>query len=201
MRARGPITRRGDAGYTLVEVLASMAVLGTGLLGIIALQGAAVTANQRAQELTTATNVARRWQERLRRDAMQWTNPSQENATTNIGNTWYLRPLATATQTNWTLPTQPGGVVAALESTASDYWGNDVDVTSANTFFCTHLRLTQLIPNELVRAEVRVWWYRHGGVRPSEYGGCGAAALNTMGSDTSNVHWVHLTQVIARHQQ
>jgi hypothetical protein len=119
---------------------------------------------------------------------------------TNIGNTWYLRPLATATETNWTLPTQPGGVVAALESTASDYWGNDVDVTSANIYFCTHLRLTQLIPNELVRAEVRVWWYRHGGVRPTEYGGCGLAALNTMGADTANVHWVHLTQVIARHQ-
>ncbi|MEZ4392024.1 MAG: prepilin-type N-terminal cleavage/methylation domain-containing protein [Polyangiales bacterium] len=193
--------RRRQGGYTLIEVLASMAVLGTGLLGIIALQGAAVTANQRAQELTTATNVARRWQERLRRDAMQWTSPSQENPTSNIGNTWYLRPLATATSTNWVLPEPPSGVVASLESTASDFWGNDVAANSPDAYFCTHVRLTQLIANELVRAEVRVWWYRHGGVRPAEYAGCGAAALNTMGVDTTNVHWVHLSQAIARHQQ
>jgi type IV pilus modification protein PilV len=193
--------RHAEGGYTLIEVLASMAVLGTGLLGIIALQGAAVTANQRAQELTTATNIARRWQERLRRDAVQWTTPSQESPTTNIGNSWYLRPLATATGTTWTLPTQPSGLTAALESAAFDYWGNDVATDSPNAYFCTHLRLTQLIANELVRAEVRVWWFRQGGVRPTEYANCGAAALNTMGSDTTNVRWVYVTQAIARHQQ
>lgn len=201
MGARRNHRRGSQGGYTLIEVLASMAVLATGLLGIIALQGAAVTANQRAQELTTATNVARRWQERLRRDGMQWTTPSQENPVTNIGNTWYLRPMATAQATNWELPTMPSGVTGVLESSAADYWGNDVDVASGNVFFCTHVRFTQLIPNELLRAEVRVWWYRQGGVRPAEYVGCGAAALNTMGVDTTNVHWVHLSQVIARHQQ
>lgn len=193
--------RSGDGGYTLIEVLASMAVLGTGLLGIIALQGAAVTANQRAQELTTATNIARRWQERLRRDAYQWTSPSQDNPASNIASTWYLRPLAGVTATDWMVPAQPSGVVAALESAAFDYWGNDVAVGSANTYFCAHTRLTQLIANELVRAEVRVWWYRQGGVRPTDYGSCGQAVVTTMGADTTNVRWVYLAQAIARHQQ
>lgn len=188
-------------GYTLVEVLASMVVLGAGLLGIIALQGAAVTANQRAHELTTATNIARRWQERLRRDAYQWTTPSQDSATSNIANTWYLRPLATTVATTWTLPLQPGGLTAALESAAADYWGNDVAVDSENAFYCTHVRLSQLVPNELVRAEVRVWWFRQGGVRPAEYADCGQAALDTMGTDTTNVRWVYLTQAIPRHNQ
>jgi len=176
-------------------------VLGTGLLGIIALQGAAVTANQRAQELTTATNIARRWQERLRRDSYQWTAPSQENPITNIGNTWYLRPLATAAGTDWMLPTQPGGLVAALESPAADYWGNDVALGSPNTYYCTHIRLTRLIVNELVRAEVRVWWFRQGGVRPADYGNCGQSVVTTMGTDTTNVRWVYLAQAITRHMQ
>lgn len=193
--------RRASGGYTLIEVLASMAVLGTGLLGIIALQGASVTANQRAQELTTATNVARRWQERLRRDSYQWTTPSQESPVTNIGNTWYLRPLATATSTNWVVPTQPSGLVAAAESAAFDYWGNDVPIDSVNAYYCTHIRLTQLIPNELVRAEVRVWWYRQGGVRPTDYTNCGQSVVTTMGTDTTNVRWVYLSQAITRHMQ
>lgn len=193
--------RHRSRGYTLIEVLASMAVLGAGLLGIIALQGAAVTANQRAHELTTATNVARRWQERLRRDAYQWTTPSQDSPSSNIANTWYLRPLAGTTSTMWTIPVQPSGLTAALESAAFDYWGNDVAVDSTDAYYCAHLRLTQLIPNELVRAEVRVWWFRQGGVRPPEYASCGQSALNTMGTDTTNVRWVHLTQAIARHNQ
>jgi len=81
--------RSRQQGYTLIEVMASMAVLGTGLLGIIAMQGATVAANRRAQEITTATNLARRWQERLRRDTFQWNFPSYGNPISNINNTWF----------------------------------------------------------------------------------------------------------------
>lgn len=196
MRARAP----RQSGYTLIEVLAAVAVMGTGLLGIIALQGASVTANQRANEVTTAVNLARRWQERLRRDALQWTAPAAGNPVTNIQNTWYLRGLLSANSTGWAVPAQPTGLTAPLESAAFDFLGNDVAVNSPAAYYCTHVRLTRLVDNDLVRSEVRVWWFRRGGVRPSTYGSCGAGAMTTIGNDTTNVHWVHLSQTLARHE-
>ncbi|MBL8601856.1 MAG: prepilin-type N-terminal cleavage/methylation domain-containing protein [Myxococcales bacterium] len=192
---------RAQGGYTLIEVLASMAVLATGLMGILALQGSTTATNQRAQEITMATNVARRWQERLRRDGLQWTAPSQSNAVSNIQNTWYLRPLQTQVNTGWVIPAQPMGLTAAPEFAAADYFGNDVPVASNDRYYCTHVRLVQLVPNELVRAEVRVWWYRRGGTRLPAYDNCGTtSALGTMGQDTTNLRWVYLTQTIARHE-
>jgi prepilin-type N-terminal cleavage/methylation domain-containing protein len=193
--------RGGAAGYTLIEVVAAMAVLGAGILGILAMQGAAVNANLRAHEITTATNLARLWQERLRRDSYQWNHPSVDSPASNLANTWYLRPLATSTTTNWVIPTQPTGLSSPLESAAFDYWGRDVATTSASAYYCTHLRLTRVIDDELVRAEVRVWWFRQGGVRPAAYANCAAAAnLNTMGQDKTNVRWVYMTQTLHRHE-
>ncbi len=198
-----PRHARSLGGYTLIEVMASMAVLGTGIMGILAMQGATVGANRRASELTTATNLARRWQERLRRDSLQWNYPSYGNPISNINNTWYFTPLLTSTATGWVLPTQPSGLTAGtpLESAAADWWGNDVAVGDASTYFCTHVRLTRLIADELVRADVRVWWFRQGGVRPTAYANCANSAdRDLMGSDTTNVRWVYMTQTIDRHE-
>lgn len=196
-------TRATLQGYTLIEVMASMAVLGTGLLGIIAMQGSTVAANRRAQEITTATHLARRWQERLRRDAFQWNFPSYGNPISNINDTWYFRPLLTAPSTNWELPSQPTGLATGtpLESAAADWWGNDVPLGSPNTYFCTHYRTRRLINDELIRAEVRVFWFRQGGVRPATYANCGQAAdRNAMGSDTINLRWIYISQTLDRHE-
>lgn len=194
--------RRAQRGYTLIEVMASLAVLASGLMGIIALQGSTAMANQRAQELTTATNLARRWQERLRRDALHWSAPSQQSSITNIQLTWYLRDLLSQPTTNWVVPVQPSGLTATPEFAGADYWGNDVAVTAPQLYYCTHVRLTRLVANELVRSEVRVWWYRRGAERLGDYANCGATSvLQTMGRDTTNLRWVYLTQTLARHEQ
>lgn len=194
---------RPQQGYTLIEVMASMAVLGTGLLGIIAMQGSTVAANRRAQEITVATNLARRWQERLRRDSLQWNYPSYGNPITNINSTWYFGALLTAPFTGWELPTQPSGLTSGtpLESAAANWWGNDVLVGSADTYFCTHYRIRRLITDELVRAEVRVFWFRQGGVRPTTYNNCGRDTDRTaMGTDTINLRWVYISQTLDRHE-
>ena len=41
-----------------------------------------------------------------------------------------------------------------LESAAADWWGNDVAVGDASTYFCTHVRLTRLIADVLDRHRV-----------------------------------------------
>lgn len=189
-----------QAGYTMVEVLAAMAVLGTGLLGIIAMQTTAVNANQRAQEITMATNLARRWQDRLRRDSYQWTAPSQTNPVSNIAGTWYLSALGTSPTTNWYVPAPPAATVAALPETAAfDYFGNDVPIDDVRAYYCTHVRLTSLIPNQLVRAEVRVWWYRQGGVRPPTYRDCARNATADVSIDTTHIRSIYVSQTIQRH--
>lgn len=195
-------SKKAQAGYTLVEVLAAMAVLGTGLLGIIAMQSTAVNANQRAQEVTMATNLARRWQDRLRRDSYQWTAPSQTNPVSNIAGTWYLSQLGTGLTTGWIVPIAPNPSVAALTETAAfDYFGNDILTTDARAYYCTQIRLTSLIANQLIRAEVRIWWYRQGGVRPLAYANCGASpgAATALSSDTTNVRSIYVSQTIQRH--
>ncbi len=50
--------RRPQRGYTLIEVMASLAVLASGLMGIIALQGSTAMANQRAQIVMSDEEVA-----------------------------------------------------------------------------------------------------------------------------------------------
>lgn len=201
-----PSARHRQSGYTLIEVLAAMAILGTGLLGILAMQAAAITANRRANELTTATNIARLWQERLRRDSYQWNTPSSDNPTPNLNNnTWFLWVAPTTGVGNWVAPQLRAGLIGMpLESAAFDYWGNDVVETSDAVHYCSQMRLSVLIPNQLLRSEVRVWWFREGGVRPTTPGyancGVGSAIPATMGQDTTNVHWVYMTQVLARHE-
>ena len=188
------------AGYTMVEVLAAMAVLGAGLLGIVAMQSTAVNANQRAQEVTMATNLARRWQDRLRRDSYQWTSPSQTNPLSNIAATWYLSRIGSSTTTNWYVPDPPATSVAALTETAAfDYFGNDVPTNDARAYYCTQVRLTSLIPNELLRAEVRIWWYRQGGVRPMTYNDCARSATADVSTDTTNIRSIYVAQTIQRH--
>ncbi len=190
-----------QGGYTLIEVLSAMAVLGSGLLGIVAMQTSAVAANQRASEVTMATNLARRWQDRLRRDSYSWTQPSQSNPATNIGATWYLSALGSSVTTDWIIPASPPASVSGLaESAAFDYFGNDVPTADARAFYCTHVRLTTLIPNELVRAEVRIWWFRQGGVRPSAYSDCARASINSISSDSTNVRTVYTAVSIQRHE-
>jgi type IV pilus modification protein PilV len=193
-------SRSARAGYTMVEVLAAMAVLGTGLLGIIAMQSTAVNANQRAQEITMATNLARRWQDRLRRDSYQWTQPSQTNPVSNLSATWYLARLGTSTTTDWYVPDPPNSTVAALTETAAfDFFGNDVTTTSPNVYYCTQVRLTSLIPNQLIRSEVRVWWFRQGGVRPTTYTDCARGSTAAVSTDTTNIRSIYVSQTIQRH--
>lgn len=203
--------RCGRAGYTLVEVMVALSMLAIGITGILSLENAALLSNRRAQEMTIATNIARRWQERLRRDAMQWNSPSQRRPLSDLAtDTRYLCELvgcvgggsAGGGANRWFVP-RAFGSGATLESAAFDAFGNDVPVGNARTRYCAHVRLNWLLPQSairqgIIRAEVRVWWYREGGRRQSSYDNCGsAAALATMGSNTTDLSWVYMTSALA----
>ena len=152
-------------GYTVMEVMMSLAILGVGASGVMAMQKATLLANTSAKNLATASFIAESWMERLRVDALQWNEP--QGLPTDIGDTAWLK-TATANPL-WQIPT----TVLPVGGSAADVTGADALATDpvpvAASAFCTQLRLTQFDPNtlpgyrKLIRAEVRVLWARSGG--------------------------------------
>ena len=151
-------------GYTVMEVMMAMAILGVGASGVMAMQKATLLANTSAKNLATANFIAESWMERLRVDALQWNEPA--NLPTDIGDTAWLK---TATSNPlWQIPT----TVLPVGGSAADVLGSDTFATDpvpvAASAFCTQLRLTQFDPNtlpgyrKLIRVEVRVVWARSG---------------------------------------
>jgi type IV pilus assembly protein PilV len=153
-------------GYTVMEVMMSMAILGVGASGVMAVQKATLLANTSAKNLATANFIAETWMERLRVDALQWNDPA--GVPDLASDTAWLKVATTSPL--WVIPP----TIAAPQS-----GGSDADVTGADTFltdptplaasaFCTQLRLTSFDPTtlptyrKLIRVEVRVLWARSG---------------------------------------
>ncbi len=140
-------------GYTLMEVMAALAVLTVGASGVIAMQKTTQLANQSARNLATASAVAETWVERLRADALMWNNPG---GVPDITDTTWVKQVTTGPA--FFSP----AVSLGTASNAADIHGADIfpgDTTPAA--FCTHISLTQLYPGTVV-ATVRTIWIRSG---------------------------------------
>ncbi|MEP7126373.1 MAG: prepilin-type N-terminal cleavage/methylation domain-containing protein [Byssovorax sp.] len=163
---RRPRSFAAARGYTVMEVMMSLAILGVGASGVMAVQKATLLANTSAKNLATANFIAETWMERLRADAFQWNDPAG------------VPDLATDTAWLRFATTSPLWIIPPT-LTAPLIGGSDADVTGSDTFltdpapiaasaFCTQLRLTSYDPNtlptyrKLIRAEVRVLWARSG---------------------------------------
>lgn len=154
-----PRTRRcGRAGYTVVEVMMSLAVLAVGVVGIISMQKVTIAANAHAKNLAIATHIAQSWLGVLEAEGMVWapdSTPSPLARTTwlaqGAGNSDWFRPSYDATR---------------LFGPAFDAVGNPVATVDQDpdARFCVDVRLSPLTASNqgggLVRAEVRVIWLR-----------------------------------------
>lgn len=151
-------------GYTVVEVLAALAVLTLGVTGVIAMQKAALIGNTNARNLVTANDIAQAWMERMRVDALSWNAPGgvpDLNSDTmwlkNVGAGWFSPQANSAAL-------QPVGSPQA-DLMAADVFAGDTSATA----FCTQARLTQFStsPNlwalsRMIRVEIRVYWDKTG---------------------------------------
>jgi type IV pilus assembly protein PilV len=155
---------RSTRGYTVMEVMMSLAILGIGASGVMAMQKATLLANTSAKNLATANFIAATWMERLRIDALQWNDFN--SVPDLIGDTQWLRLASVAPV--WVSPPAAlpvGG--AEADVTGADKFATDPAPIAA-TAFCTHIRLTVFDPTtlptyrKLIRAEVRVLWARSG---------------------------------------
>jgi len=199
--------QRRWAGYTVVEVLMALSILAVGATGVIAMQKATLVGNTQARDLATANAIAQSWLERLQVDGMGWTIDETGNDTI-LGTTW-LRvvgldyPAIAGQEDAWVRPANVGAGPSILTA-AADVRGLDT-VTPPETGFCTHIKVTQVMPN-LVRAEVRVFWLRRGGGgtfngAPLCDDDAGYVALLDDPTADTRYHFVHVVTGITRKER
>ncbi|MGH7684339.1 MAG: type IV pilus modification PilV family protein, partial [Vulcanimicrobiaceae bacterium] len=150
-----------NRGFTAIEVMLALTLLAIGTAGVVAMEQASIDGNYDARRLDVANSIMRLWIERLRSDGTMWTMPNPENPVTdNRASAAVLLAAVDADPTiaAWHLPIAREGDAIPLMP-VFDLLGNDITVTNPGTpMFCVHTRLSWLVTNQLMRAEVRVFW-------------------------------------------
>lgn len=146
--------KRRQAGFTLIEVTMTMAVTMIGALGVMAMNRASVRANVTSRDRMVATEVNKRWVNRLHRDALNWTDNSQ----VAVDQTTIFTLLA-ANQNEWMVVNlaDPNDIAYG-----ADWQGADVDNSDDATErrFCTFLRADFDADLGAVSIDVVTWWNR-----------------------------------------
>jgi prepilin-type N-terminal cleavage/methylation domain-containing protein len=200
-----------SGGFTMIEIMMAIVVFLTAAAGMVAFEHAVMRSNSSANDITSATYIGEFWLERGRVESLLWNRDATDLtlarapllasvgtnvAAANYSTGWqYLPALGTraaAAPVNRYLETWPGATGAAR-----DY-----------AEYCVQYRLTVLMPNELMRMEVRVVWFKQGaGVSRAAAGGTAwtcdtvAASMLLAGEpDRRNVNVVQLATTLWRNQ-
>jgi prepilin-type N-terminal cleavage/methylation domain-containing protein len=151
-------------GYTIVELMMAIAVLGIGIMGVIAMQKVTISSNGHAKRLATATHIAQSWLDELAAEAGQWNDENDFDETiwlTNVG-------VEGAPPNDWFLPVYNAGrdFGPAFDAVGSPVATDDIPNDAR---YCTELRLRWIVSQNaikagggLIRAEARVFWRRQG---------------------------------------
>jgi type II secretory pathway pseudopilin PulG len=155
--------RLGLSGYTIVELMMSIAVFMVGVTGVVAMQRVSVASNQYSKNLALATRIAESWMDELTAESSTW------NETDDFGETVWLGLRGDpGTAPAWFRPLYDAG---RRFGGAFDALGTPVPELQipSDAHYCSHLRLTWMFNEEdakagngLIRAEVRVFWRRAG---------------------------------------
>jgi hypothetical protein len=191
--------RKRGRGYTVVELMMSLAVFAAGVTGVIGMQRSVIAANRHARNLTVANGIAQAWLDQLAVDASLWQ--------TNLSQTVWLQNINTAGVNGaWHLPAQS---LPAARNFGPTFNLFGAPVATA-TDFCVHIRLTWLYADETgggragsgsIRTDVRVFWVRDSGARVA--GDCtsnAAATIANVGADANDDYFfVYQTGAVAQH--
>lgn len=168
------MTRGRSRGYTVVELMAALAIFATGVTGVIAMQRATAGANHLARSVALATGIADAWLGELAADATLWQS--------SVGTTTWLATLANpGVNGSWQRPAW-----SATRNMGAEFDPVGAPVASEGDF-CVHTRLTWLYldgngggirGNGAIRTEVRVFWPRAGVTRVA--GDCTSSAASTI---------------------
>jgi hypothetical protein len=141
----------------------ALAVLTVGTTGIVAMQKAALIANTNARNMAAANAVAQSWVERLRVDALAWTEPGH---LPDLGtDTMWLKNVGMG----WFSPTASQSAGFPTGSPQGDVMGADIFAGDPSApAFCTQLRLMRVSTDlnssyyRVIRVEVSVYWDQTG---------------------------------------
>ncbi len=156
-------------GYPAVEVMLSIIVLGVGAAGVMSMQKASVQGNNDAHMMDVGNAIAREWIERLRRDAMTWTMPDANHSQNWSTNTFLVSQIgAPANAGKWIWPATPStgsnsGAADPGYGRSFDILGRDLPVAGTAqpaAAYCANVRGDWLVQDQLMRAQVRVYWLR-----------------------------------------
>jgi len=182
--------RRSRRGYTVVELMMSLAVFAAGVTGVIGMQRASAAANRHARDVTVANGIAQAWLDQLTVDASVWR--------TDLTQTVWLQSINTAGVDGvWQLPAESPPAARNFGPTFN-LFGAPV---AGATDFCVHMRLTWLYPGQNMRTDVRVFWLRDGGTRVE--GDCdnpAVATVDAVGADANDDYFsVYQTGAVVQH--
>ncbi len=183
---RRPPRQRGlgrpAPGFSIIELLVVVVVSTTGFVALFGMQTATMRGMQNARHLVEATNVAENFLENLRVEFTSWTSNPGEGLDVGVSFP-HLGDLPTGAaavagaQTPGSgLAGAPGWIIGELSDgedrrisvAGSDHpqqWNSgarlgliDPGFEDSQRPYCLHYRLTWLLPNSVIRAEVEVSW-------------------------------------------
>ena len=164
-------------GFTLIELLTMVAVTTIGFIALLNLQIQTIRGIGNARDMQLALTLADTIAQTLRLEALQWTPAVTVSGNTNFnflskapndtteGSTsdWFVA-FATNDKTDLRVApvgdSLPLGIQKLNEGILHEY----TDANTSHTFdkrFCAHVRLTWLVPDVLLRADIRVFWPKH----------------------------------------
>lgn len=184
-------------GFTVVELVMSLAIFSIGITGAVAMQTVTARTNMHASRLAVATSHARSWLDRLAMDGGSWGGAGAWQIT----NTRWLTNV-TAQNNVWTLPVMDADTTFGPAADARGGFVNHL-LAPADVVFCTHVRLTRLVNDPgsgLIRSEVRVFWPKQRAAWRSganlNYCRVNPAEVLAIGAATDEFHWVYDTSLI-----
>jgi Tfp pilus assembly protein PilV len=198
-----PWPEAADKGFTLVELLIAAALSIVGFLALLYVQTQTLAGLSTSKSLVEASNLAEHFLETLREESIEWTNMS--TAGPNQDKFLYLKAAPTSTGAGTTSGwirayTAPSGQEQWIGKLGADTTTYDIGIQQQVPWdrsrkFCAHYRLTWLIPELLLRAEVRVMWPREG-ADYAKYSTC--PTDQSMEDDLMNVASVSMSTALMR---
>lgn len=211
----GPATapRRGawrggdERGVTIIELMVALSVTLIGFAGLLSMQTGSLQGASEARKSFLALQLADHFGETLRTEAVHWIEGSDLTAGDFPRLQFAPSPSTAGTQSAWLVETIRGlvGPLGDVDDTVGTNCDiglcdegvlNEID--KDDDLFCIHYRLTWLISDALLRADVRILWIRTGKPQLAAYADdCdwnGTAsppgADGVMAADMENVHYI-----------
>jgi hypothetical protein len=178
----------------------SIVIFVTAALGLLAFQEALMRSNTSANDVTAATYIGEFWLERGRLESLLWTNGAGglaaartpllaavgvNVAVANFDTGWLALPV---------MGTRPPG---APLNRYLETWPDPAGTTRDYAEFCVQYRVTVLLPNNILRMEVRVLWFKAsaGLARPTGAAAWTCPAPGMLVGTVPDLHNVNMIQL------